>query len=282
MWRAAAIGLIRLNYACDSLCVMSASNPFSLHGKTALVAGASRGIGHAIAVALARAGAHTVLAARSLQPMTETVRDLRGEGCSAEALELDISDSESRTNAVAALPEIDILVNVAGTNIRKPFTDYSREEYNRLLEINLHGLVELTQAAGARMIAQGRGGKVIFIGSLTSVTGLPYLSVYTISKAALAGLTRSLAAEWGKHNIQVNCIAPGFILTDLNREMWQQPEMAAWLRGAQANPNMGRPEDIAPTAVFLSSPGSDYVTGQTIAVDGGYLNTAVWPFTPAP
>jgi NAD(P)-dependent dehydrogenase (short-subunit alcohol dehydrogenase family) len=115
---------------------------------------------------------------------------------------------------------------------------------------------------------------------MASFLGLPYLSVYSITKAGLAGLTRALAAEWGRFNIQVNCITPGFIQTDLNRDMWQQPEMLAWLQGAAANPRLGRPDDVAPLAVFLSSRASDYITGQVIAVDGGYSTTAVWPFRP--
>jgi NAD(P)-dependent dehydrogenase (short-subunit alcohol dehydrogenase family) len=109
---------------------------------------------------------------------------------------------------------------------------------------------------------------------------LPYLAVYAISKGGLGQLTKVLAAEWGKYNIQVNCIAPGFILTDLNRKMWEQPHMNGWLRGVQANPRLGTPEDIAPLAVLLSGRGSDYITGQIIAVDGGYTTTAVWPFEP--
>ncbi len=128
------------------------------------------------------------------------------------------------------------------------------------------------------MIAAGRGGKVIMIGSLSSLLGMPYISIYAITKGGLGQLTRVLAAEWGKHEIQVNCIAPGFILTDLNRKMWEPPEMHAWLRAGQANPRLGTPEDVAPLAVFLAGPGSDYITGQIIAVDGGFSTTAVWPF----
>ena len=261
---------------------MEATHPFSLDGRTALIAGASRGIGEAIAVSMARAGARTILAARSLEPLEAIAARLRAEGHAAEAVALDVASRASRDAVVAAHPGIDILVNVAGTNLRKEFIDYTREEYDRLLEVNLHGLVELTQAVGRRMIERGKGGKVIHIGSLTSVIGLPYVSVYTITKAALAGLTRALAAEWGRHEIQVNCIAPGFILTDLNRDMWQPEHMAAWRKGSQANPRMGRPEDVAPLAVFLASAASDYITGQVIAVDGGFLDTAIWPFEPPP
>ena len=196
------------------------------------------------------------------------------EGYQASALQLDVNATES----IASLPDVDIMVNVTGTNIRKRFEQYTKEEIDSLLQTNLTGLTRLTQKVGGRMVERGAGGKIVFIGSLMSLLGLPYLSVYAMTKSALAGLTRVLAAEWGRHNIQVNCIAPGFILTDLNRQMWQQPEMRNWLAGAQANPRMGAPEDIAPMAAFLCGPGADYITGQVIAIDGGYTTTAVWPF----
>ena len=253
---------------------------FSLAGKTALVAGASRGIGLAIAQGLADAGAHTVLAARSMDKLEEQAAALKAKGHKASAVRLDMADSKSIDDALASLEGIDILINVAGTNIRKRFQDYTKEDYEFILQTNLHGLVELTQKAGAKMIARGAGGKVITIGSLMSLLGLPYLSIYAITKGALGQLTKALAAEWGKHNIQVNCIAPGFILTDLNRTMWQQPHMSEWLKGCQANPRLGSAEDIAPLAVFLSGRGADYITGQILAVDGGYTTTAVWPFEP--
>jgi NAD(P)-dependent dehydrogenase (short-subunit alcohol dehydrogenase family) len=252
---------------------------FRLDGKRALVAGASRGIGLAIAEALARAGAETLLASRNLAALEEAAARLRAEGRRAEALPLDIASRESRASAAEAAGAVDILLNVAGMNIRKPMTEYTPEEYARILETNLTGLFELTQSIGRGMIARG-GGKVVFIGSLTSVLGLPYASVYGTTKAALAGLTRMLAAEWGRHNIQVNCIAPGFILTDLNRAMWQAPEMREWLKGTQPIARLGSPEDIAPLAVFLAGRGSDYITGQVIAADGGFSTTSVWPFEP--
>jgi gluconate 5-dehydrogenase len=253
---------------------------FSLTGKTALVAGASRGLGLAIAKGLANAGAHTVLAARSMDKLEAHAAELNAAGCSAAALRLDVCDSASIGDAVGGLDGIDILVNVAGMNIRKPFQDYTREEYDLMLLTNLRGLVELTQKVGAKMIARGAGGKVVMIGSLMSLVGLPYLSIYAITKGGLGQLTRALAAEWGKYDIQVNCVAPGFILTDLNRSMWVDPAMKEWKLGVMANPKFGTPEDVAALTVFLSGRGSNYITGQIIPVDGGYTTTGVWPFQP--
>lgn len=253
---------------------------FSLTGKTALVAGASRGIGLAIAQGLADAGAHTILAARSMDKLESHVKAMKEKGYSAAALRMDVTDSKSIDAAVKSLDAIDILVNVAGTNIRKRFQDYTQEEYDFILKTNLHGLVELTQKIGAKMIARGAGGKVISIGSLLSLIGLPYLSIYAITKGALGQLTKVLAAEWGRYNIQVNCIAPGFIITDLNRVMWQDQKLIDWRHGSQANPEAGASEDVAALATFLSGRGANYITGQIISVDGGQATTGVWPFEP--
>lgn len=248
----------------------------SLENRTALIVGASRGIGLAIAQEIARAGANTILASRNLDALTTEAKVLEKAGFRASAIQLDVTNTTQHSQ----LPDADVLVNVSGTNLRKPFEQYTNDEFESILRTNLLGLVSVTQHVGSRMVERGTGGKIIFIGSLMSLLGLPYLTAYAMSKSALAGLTRTLAAEWGRHNIQVNCIAPGFILTDLNRQMWQEPVMAQWLSGAQANPRMGTPEDIAPLAAFLAGRGSDYITGQVIAVDGGYTTTAVWPFQP--
>jgi gluconate 5-dehydrogenase len=253
---------------------------FSLSGKTALVAGASRGIGLAIAQHLAEAGARTTLAARSIDKLREHAQALVAKGCRASALTMDLSDPESIRAALENVETPDILVNVAGTNIRKSFAQYTQAEYEHIMRTNLHGIVEVTQQIGARMIERGAGGKIVMIGSLMSLLGLPYLSVYAMTKGALGQLTKALAAEWGRYNIQVNCIAPGFIVTDLNRQMWEPAEMREWLKGAQANPRLGTPQDIAPLAVFLAGRGADYITGQIVAVDGGYTTTSVWPFEP--
>jgi gluconate 5-dehydrogenase len=250
----------------------------TLTSKTALIAGASRGIGLSIAKALAGAGARTILAARSIEKLEAHAKSFRDEGHSAAAVQLDFTSSESIRKAADTVGTVDILVNVAGTNVRRSFEKYTPEEYDLIMQTNLHGIFELTQKVGAKM--QAKGGKIINIGSIMSTMGLPYATVYAMTKGGIAQMTKGLAAEWGKYNIQVNCIAPGFILTDLNRKMWEPPQMAEWLRGIQANPRMGTPEDIAPLAVFLAGKGADYITGQIIAVDGGYSTTAVWPFQP--
>ncbi len=255
---------------------------FSLEGRTALVAGASRGIGLAIAKAAARQGAHTILASRSMDVLEPEANALSSAGLSAEAVELDVTSEESIDAVGARYAHADILVNVAGTNVRRRFEDYTADEYDRIMQTNLHGIVRLTKHVGGSMVARGQGGKVVHIGSLMSLLGLPYLSVYAMTKSALAGLTRVLAAEWAHAEVQVNCIAPGFILTDLNRDMWQPEHMREWLGTVQANPRMGTPADIAGLAVFLASRAADYITGQVIAVDGGYTTTAKWPFEPMP
>ena len=251
-------------------------NPFSLAGKTALITGASRGIGLAIARGMRDAGAEVVLAARSKDKLEVLAAELGGR-----AVELDMTSSESIRRCAEEAGDVDILANVAGMNIRGRAEEYTAEQYDRIMQTNLHGLFELTQLVGKRMIARGQGGKIVNIGSLTTFTGLPWLSVYSMTKGAVGQLTKALAAEWACHNIRVNCIAPGFILTDLNRAMWQSDEMAKWRMGMQAIDRLGKPEDIAPLAVFLAAPGSDYITGQVIAVDGGASTTAKWP-TPSP
>lgn len=247
---------------------------FSLEGKTALVTGASRGIGLAIARAMREAGAEMVLAARSKDTLDGLAREMGGR-----AIELDLESSDSIRRAAEEAGPVDILANVAGMNIRGRFENYTRAQYDKIMQTNVHGLIELTQEVGKRMIARGAGGRIINIGSLTNVLGMPWISIYATSKGAVGQFTKALAAEWARHGINVNCIAPGFILTDLNRVMWQSQEMEDWRKSIQAIDRMGKPEDISPLAVFLAGPGADYITGQVISVDGGASTTAKWPFT---
>ena len=246
-----------------------------LKGKTAFIAGASRGIGLAIAKALAAEDAHVLVASRSAEALEKIAAELNGR-----AISLDLNSEESIDAAAKAAGEVDILVNVAGINIRKEFQHFTKAEILSIFQSNLFGIMQLTQAIGHAMIERGAGGKIINIGSLSSLMGIPYISIYGASKGALAEWTRCLAAEWGRHKIQVNCIAPGFILTDLNREMWKAETLQQWIKTSQPTPRLGTPEDIAPIAVYLASRNSDYMTGQTLAVDGGHSVTSMWPFAP--
>jgi gluconate 5-dehydrogenase len=260
---------------------MSTYERFSLQGRTVLVAGASRGIGLAIARETAAAGARTIMGARSIETLRAEADRLVEEGLPAEAVALDVTDAGSVEEATASLPDLDGLVVVAGINVRKAFETYTEEEYARILDTNLHGATRLARSAGTTMLKRGRGGKIIFIGSSNQLTSLPYLALYSMTKSALGGLTRALAAEWGQYDIQVNCVAPGLIWTDLTVRVWSDPDIAAWREGVQPIRRWGTPEDIAPLVVYLLGPASDFVTGQTIAVDGGYTTTKVWPFRPA-
>jgi len=176
---------------------MSLETLFSLKGKTALVVGASRGIGLAIAKEIAAAGAHTVLAARSADKLAEEVAALRAQGYSADSRSIDMTNSESiQTFAAEFRGKTDILINVAGTNVRRRMQDYTKEEYNRILDTNLHGIFELCQHIGGGMVEAGKGGKIIHIGSLMSLLGIPFLSVSAISKAGIASLARFEAGGW--------------------------------------------------------------------------------------
>ena len=263
---------------------MNLQKYFSLENRLALVIGASRGIGRAIAEALGEAGAHVVVAARSADQLEAVATRMRDRGDQASAVSMDVTNHASLCSGVDQVLQshgrIDILVNVAGANIRKRAEDYTVEEYDHLLHTNIKGIFQVTQLVGAAMKRQN-GGKIINIGSLTTSIAFPYLSVYAITKGGLGQLSKVLAVEWAPYNIQVNVIAPGFIVTDLNRHIWVRQDMLDWLASVQPNSRPGTPEDVAGLAVFLASPAADYITGQVIHVDGGYTAGGKWPFQPA-
>lgn len=251
-------------------------NLFSLEGKLALVAGASRGIGLACAQALGAHGAEVILASRDRAALERESAKIPNSTVET----LDIADAASVRALTDRVGEIDILLSVAGTNVRKHFAEYTEEEYRRLFATNVDGVFQLTQQIGARMVARKRGGKIITVGSLQSLYGFPYVTVYAMTKSALAGMTRTLAAEWGRHDIQVNLIAPGVVVTELTKKMWEPQNMHDWLSASQAMPRPGTPEEVAGVAVFLAAAASNYVTGQMISVDGGHSTTGRWPFEP--
>jgi 2-dehydro-3-deoxy-D-gluconate 5-dehydrogenase len=256
---------------------------FRLDGKVALVTGASRGLGRAMALGLAGAGADVALAGRdraTLEPAAQEIeRDL---GRKALPIPLDVADLKAIPAAVETVVgrfgRIDILVNNAGMNIRSATLDYTPEEWDAVLDTNLKGTFFLTQAVGRPMIGAG-GGKILNISSMTAFLGVPTVPAYTASKAALQQLTRMLAVEWAEHNIQVNALAPGWISTDLTAPLKARPDFEPryrWILSRTPAGRFGEPHELVGAAVFLCSPAADFITGQILAVDGGILAGSDW------
>ncbi len=247
---------------------------FSLHGKTALVTGAAGGIGRVLAGGLAQAGASAVLTDVKAADVSSVAEGLTARGMRATAVALDLTKPRSIAamlkKVIAACGNIDILVNCAAVNRRQPVLDVDPETFDRILGVNFRGLYQLTQQVAAHMIPRG-GGKIIHVGSINSRIGLAGVSVYGATKAAISQVTMVMAVEWAKHNIQVNCIAPGFIRTPLVEPLFQDRGKAAWIRGRIAMERPGRPDELLGMTLLLASPASSYITGQTFFVDGGLL-----------
>ena len=255
-------------------------NLFSLEGRVALVTGAGRGIGRGIAEGLAAQGARVVCAARTRDQLDDAVRTIQAAGGEALAVEVDVARMASLDEAVAAtltqFGQIDILVNNAGMNIREPIDEVAEEHFDNIVDVNLKGLYFLSQRVGREMMRHRRG-KIINIGSLTTGYALAKVSVYTATKGAVGQLTKVQAVEYGPHNIQVNAICPGFVVTHLTEKLWADDTMRAWGEGRCALGRLATPEDMIGTAAFLAAPASDYVTGQVIYVDGGFMAGDAWP-----
>ena len=256
---------------------------FSLKGKVALVTGAGRGIGRGIAEGLSAYGAKVVAASRTRSELDTLVEKISGGESDAMAVEMDVADLESvRRGVQAALDrfgQIDILVNNAGMNRREPFMKISEEVYDQIMSVNLKGLFFLSQEVVKHMIPRRRG-KIINIGSLTSGRALGNVSVYASTKGAVGQLTKSQALELAQHNIQVNAICPGFVVTSLGKSLWENPTFREWAEKRLPAGRLATPEDMIGTAIFLASDASDYVTGQLIYVDGGYMCGEPWPVDP--
>jgi 2-dehydro-3-deoxy-D-gluconate 5-dehydrogenase len=247
---------------------------FRLDGKLALVTGASSGLGQAIAIALAEAGADVACHCRTTGQADATISEIEKIGRKAFEVTGDLSDeSMSGTvvdKVISEFGQLDILINNAGTIRRSPAVEYSRDDWNTVIEVNLSSVFRLSQAAGKHMTERGTG-KIVNIASLLSFQGGITVPAYTASKSAVAGLTKALANEWAKFNVNVNAIAPGYIETKnteplraddtRNRQILERIPSGRW----------GRPEDIAGAAVFLSSEASRYVQGHVLVVDGGWM-----------
>ena len=248
---------------------------FDLTGRTALVTGASRGIGFAIAEALAGAGAHIVLNARTQPALDEALERLHRVGARAEASVFDVTDAAQVSSAITAIETaiapIDILCNCAGIQRRAPLEEFSDADWRELMATNLDGVYYVSKAVARYMIARGRG-KIINIGSVQCELARPSIAPYTASKGAVRNLTRGMCADWARHGLQVNAIAPGYFATPLNRALVEDPAFDQWLRKRTPAGRWGRLEDLHGVAVFLASGASDFVNGQTIYVDGGIVS----------
>jgi gluconate 5-dehydrogenase len=257
---------------------------FDLSGQVAVVTGTSRGLGQYLARALARAGADLVLTSRRRESLTEFEAEMRALGRRTVSLELDVRDQASiermAAEAQAAFGQIHILVNNAGCNVRKPALDVTWDDWNLVLETNLRGSFFVAQALARGMIERGYG-RIINIGSLTSVFGYAGLAPYGASRGGIRQLTMSLADDWGKHGVTVNCLAPGWFRTEQNKVLYENPEWVEHLVDRIPVKRPGQPHDLDGAVVFLASEASRYVTGQTLLVDGG-ISTGSMRATVAP
>ena len=251
---------------------------FDLSGKVAIVTGASRGLGQTFARALARAGADLVITSRTLDSLKPFQEEVESLGRRAVSLELDVRSEDSIrtmvTDAAKAYPRLDILVNNAGCNVRKRAVDVTWDDWNLILDTNLRGAFFVAQSVAKQMIPHGRG-RIINIGSVTSVMGYAGLGPYGASRGGIRQLTMSLADDWGPHGITVNCLAPGWFKTDQNKVMYEDPEWVAYLVDRIPVRRPGQPSDLEGPIVFLASDASEYITGQTLLVDGGISTGAV-------
>ena len=250
---------------------------FSLKGRVALVTGASRGIGRSVALALGAAGAGVACCARSTAEVDGTADEIRRRGGRAGGFRLDVTQGAEIDRVVraieAALGPVDILVNNAGITLEKRTVEVTDEEWERVLATNLTASFRLARAVVPGMIHR-KVGKIINIGSMYGAIGVPRYAAYCASKAAVEALTRSLAAEWARHGIQVNCLAPGYMNTDIPREALADEKTRALFLSKVPARRIGEPEEVGPLAVYLASAASDFMTGQTVYLDGG--QTIAW------
>jgi NAD(P)-dependent dehydrogenase (short-subunit alcohol dehydrogenase family) len=245
---------------------------FDLSGKVAMVTGSSRGLGQCFARALARAGADLAMTSRDKASLSYFADEISGVGRQSFSVDLDVRDLGSIQSAVSAIEahfgHIDILVNNAGCNVRKLALDVTWDDWNTVLETNLRGTFFVAQAVARGMIER-RYGRIINIGSVTSVAGYAGLGPYGASRGGTKQLTMSLADDWGKFGVTVNCLAPGWFQTRQNEAMYQNEAWVEYLKDRIPVKRPGRPDDLDGAVVFLASEASRYVTGQTLLVDGG-------------
>ena len=243
---------------------------FRLDGRRALVAGGSRGIGLACSVALAEAGAHVIVAARGKAELDEAVAAMRDAGHSAEALALDIADLPALTAAFETIGKLDVFVNSAGIARHSQAFDTLPGDYDAVMGVNVRAAYFASVAAAKAMLAGGRGGSIINISSQMGHVGGIDRGVYAASKHALEGMTKSMAIEWGPHNIRINTICPTFIRTALSAPTFDNPERKAWIMSKIKLTRVGEVEDIMGAVVFLAGDAGSLITGTSLLIDGGW------------
>lgn len=247
---------------------------FGLAGRTALLTGAGRGIGRAVALALGRAGARVVVNDRTPEDCQTTLELLREAGAEARAVAFDVSDRAAVMAARDRLDgdgwHVDILVSNAGIQNRKPLLEMRFEEWQALMEVHVHGALHCTQAFLPGMCRRGFG-RVVLTSSVSAVATMPLIGAYSTAKASLASLARAIAVEHGAYGVTANAIAPGFVRTDFTIGLQQREGFEQFLQEAVPCARWAVPEDIAPAVLFLVSPGSGFVNGQLLAIDGGML-----------
>ncbi len=253
---------------------------FSVEDQIVLVSGGSRGIGRAIAEGFAQRKSKVVITGRERETIEATAKEISTVESQVTPLVCDVADMKAIQATVEQLMSefgrIDTLINVAGVNVRKPALEFSEEEYDFIVDVNLKGAFFMSQAVGEKMIAKGSGSQ-INIASLNTDRPVKNVLPYAVSKAGMGHMTRALSMEWSPLGVRVNALAPGFILTDLTKKLWSDETMHAWGKANTPQRRLGLPEDMVGTAIFLASPASAFMTGQTLFVDGGFTAGWNWP-----
>jgi gluconate 5-dehydrogenase len=253
---------------------------FSVRDQVVLVSGGSRGIGRALAEGFADRGAQAIICGREQATLEQTAREISKDPLRVRAIVCDVAKPTDISHLVDQTLEefgrIDTLVSVAGVNNRMKVENYTPEEFDWILDINLRGAFLLAQAVGRHMIGR-RSGSIINIDSLNTYAPLKGVTPYAISKAGVSMMTRGMAAEWGPHGVRVNAIAPGFFPTDLSKKLWAQDKMRNWGEANTPLGKLGEVRDLVGSAIFLASPAARFVTGQVLRVDGGASAGISWP-----
>lgn len=253
------------------------SSLFDLNGRTALITGSTRGLGFSYAQGLAEAGATVILNGTDAGRLDEAVGRLVAAGHRATGFVFDVAEEASVEAVFTTLDQqgvqVDIVINNAGIQHRQPLLELALADWQRVLDVNLTSAFIVGRAAAQRMVARGSGGKIINIGSLTSEAARATVAPYTAAKGGIKMLTKAMAAEWAEHGIQCNAIGPGYIHTEMNAALTSNVEFDAWVKASNPTRRWGRPDELIGTAVYLSSQASNYVSGQIIYVDGGWLAT---------